>query len=119
MRTCNTGDALLEETDLMTVSRNHIRNALKKHDKLKKYVDFLEDKQEEVTEKSVRRKKSRSELLGIDAKKNITPKNRLENQITRIIKDATASIRQQASHIKWEDIKYELRIKPQLPYIIR
>jgi hypothetical protein len=70
-------------------------------------------------EKDGRKKKSRSEMLGIDTRKNITPKNRLENQITRIIKDATAGIRQQAAHINWEDIKYELRIKPQLPYLIR
>jgi hypothetical protein len=70
-------------------------------------------------EKDGRKKKSRSEMLGIDTRKNITPKNRLENQITRIIKDATAGIRQQAAHIKWEDINYELRIKPQLPYLIR
>lgn len=56
--------------------------------------------------------------MGIDMKKNITPKNKLENQITRIIKQATLSIRQQASAIKWEDLKFELRIKPQIPLLI-
>lgn len=39
--------------------------------------------------------------------------------MTKIIKDATAGIRQQAAHIRWEDIKYESRIKPQLPYLIK
>jgi hypothetical protein len=66
-----------------------------------------------------KKKKTRADQLGIDTKKNITPKNKLENQITKIIKDATVQIRLQASYIKWEDLKYNLRIKPQIPHLIK
>lgn len=52
-------------------------------------------------------------------KKTMTPKHLLETQLARIIKDATAGIREQAAHISWQDIKYEQRIKPQLPYLIK
>jgi len=44
-------------------------------------------------QQDLRRKKSRYDQLGIDTKKNVTPKNKLENQLTRIIKQATQSIR--------------------------
>jgi hypothetical protein len=81
-------------------------------------VDYLEEK-EENSQLVLKKKKTRADQLGIDTKKNITPKNKLENQITKIIKDATVQIRQQASAIRWDDLKYELRIKPQLPLLIK
>lgn len=37
----------------------------------------------------MKRKKNRADLLGIDMKKNLTPKNKLENQLTAILKSAT------------------------------
>jgi hypothetical protein len=42
----------------------------------------------------------------------------LESQITKVIKHATQAIRQQAKLVKWEDIKFELRIKPPIPFLI-
>jgi len=66
----------------------------------------------------VKKKKSRFDQLGIDTKKNITPKHRLEDQITKIIKHATQSIRMQAANIDWDAIKYDLRIRPQIPVLI-
>ena len=67
---------------------------------------------EEQPVQVVRRNKSRADKLGIDSKKNFTSRNKLENQITKIIKHATQSIRNQAALIKWQDIQYDLRIKP-------
>lgn len=67
----------------------------------------------------MRKKKTRMEQLGIEPSNFRSPKQKLDSQLTRIIKDATASIRQQASHIKWSDLNYELRIKPQIPNLIK
>lgn len=65
-----------------------------------KFVDYLDEK-EENNQLVLKKKKTRADQLGIDTKKNITPKNKLENQITKIIKDATVEIRQQAALIRW------------------
>lgn len=42
----------------------------------------------------------------------------LENQITKIIKQATVEIRKQGSEVKWEKIKLDSRIRPMIPYNI-
>ena len=83
-----------------------------------KFVEYLDEKEESSLQVQ-KKKKTRADQLGIDTKKNITPKNKLENQITKIIKDATVGIRQQAGYIRWEDLSYELRMKPQLPLLIK
>jgi len=64
------------------------------------YASFLLESEVHPPQ-DLRKKKTRYDLLGIDTKKNFTPKNKLENQITRIIKQATQSIREQAAFIKW------------------
>ena len=52
-------------------------------------------------------------LLGI--KKNLNPKAKLQSQITYLIRMASYKIRQFSAHIKWSSIKFEERIKPQIP----
>lgn len=112
--------ALIEEDNIIHCMREHVRHALLKKEQFKRYAHYLEEeKAEPAAAKTGRKKKTRSEMLGIDTKKNVTPKHLLESQVTRIIKEATAGIRQQAAHIRWEDISYELRIKPQLPYLVK
>lgn len=56
-------------------------------------------------------------MLGISFKKNLTPKHVLEDQITKIFKYATVSIRKQALGVKWEDISLSMRIRPEIPYL--
>lgn len=65
-----------------------------------------------------KKRRTRSDQLCIDSKKNITPKNKLENHITKIIKIATSEIRLQARQIDWKAIKYNLRIKPSIPELL-
>jgi ASC-1-like (ASCH) protein len=118
-RTGAPNEVLIEEGNIIFCMRERLKNELKKNEKYKKFAEYLEDKVDNPTEKAGKKKKTRSEQLGIDPSKNLTAKNKFENQVTKIIKDATALIRQQASHIKWEDLKFELRIKPQIPYLIK
>jgi chromatin segregation and condensation protein Rec8/ScpA/Scc1 (kleisin family) len=107
----------VEESDIIREIRESLRKELRRDGRFEGYAEYLVER-EESRDAVLRRRRSRADQLGIDTKKNITPKNTLENQITRIIKEATASIRQQAAFIDWHDIKFELRIKPQLPYLI-
>lgn len=64
------------------------------------YAGYLSET-EDQPQQLLRRRRDRFDLLGIDMKKNVTPKNRLENQLTKIIKHATQGIRSQAGVINW------------------
>lgn len=82
------------------------------------YPKYLHDDDEEEPEaKPLRnnRKKTRFEKLGLDKNQNMTPRVKLENQITRIIKHATREIRQFTANMKWSCIRFDDRIRPEIP----
>jgi len=60
---------------------NSIRDSLInnfKNSSFQKYIIFLEDKEEdEIVQQVLKKKKTRFDQLGIDTKKNVTPKNKL------------------------------------------
>jgi hypothetical protein len=66
----------IEENDFM----NSIRESLFKHLSMKPQFEgysMLLQEYEDLPQQSLKRKKSRFDQLGIDMKKNITPKNKL------------------------------------------
>lgn len=88
---------------------------------MKEYVSYFQEESEQEPQgevKKTKKSKDRVKQLGIPNKKQLSPKAILENQISQIIKKATFLVRKQAKEIKWADIKFEQRIKPQIPYLI-
>ena len=105
---------IVDEHNIMDSIRESLCDELASRPAYKAYAGYLLESEAHPPQ-DPRRKKSRYDLLGIDTKKNFTSKNKLENQLTRIIKQATQPIREQAACIKWEDLKFELRIRPEIP----
>ena len=110
-------ESSVDENNLMNSIRDSLLKSLSKKPQFSPYLELL-TQSEEQPQPVVRKKRTRADQLGIDMKKNITPKNRLEAQITRIIKQVTQPIRTQASRINWQDISYDLRIRPQIPTLL-
>jgi hypothetical protein len=110
------GDHIDEDTWIKSVRDSLCKHLGQKQD-FQQFTRFLTESEEAVAPKQ-RSKRSRSDQLGIDTKKNITAKKRCEMQITKIIKEATKYIRAQANLTSWADIKFQLRIRPQIPYLM-
>ena len=83
----------MEEENIIICIKERLLKLFKRDEKFKKYLPYLDDKNEAQQEKGLRKKKTRFEQLGIEPGKSLSPKQKLESQITKIIKDATASIR--------------------------
>lgn len=66
----------IEENDIMNSIRESLFKHLSSKPQYQPYTNYLLES-EEIPQQSLRRKKSRFDQLGIDTKKNITPKNKL------------------------------------------
>ena len=78
----------IDENCIMNSIRKSLSKYLSSNKEFESFSEYLNEN-EDQPQQALKRKKSRFDQLGIDTKKNITPKNKLENQITRIIKQAT------------------------------